>query len=260
METLQNTKVCSCCGRLNARQKEFLKVYKTAPNLAEAKRLMHVSGELLAKWKAEKEYRMEHDRIAHMKMCNRVTEKEWQDRIANFLEYVKMMTVPDALKRSKIGTQKFVELRRNDKDFMQMYDKVRRAVGFNTIRQKRQTENDETNTRVCIDCGRELPLSVFFEYKDRTRVYYKRCVTCLAEHRRKNEEKLRVVETDEIRKLRAKVRLYETLMRDKANVGDTQGYIDARREYDYYKNRLEFATQQKTRYDGVEYHINLTNK
>ena len=42
---------------MNARQKEFLKVYKTAPNLAEAKRLTHISGELLTKWKAEKELR-----------------------------------------------------------------------------------------------------------------------------------------------------------------------------------------------------------
>lgn len=233
------------------RQRQFLDTYRQAKNLATALREMHISNETTTQWrKNDADFLKAYDAIARQRKGKDITQEEWNARIDNFFNLVKKMPVLDALKLAKIQTHKFVQLRRNDADFRRRYAQVKRSQGFNVIRDK----SDQTAKRICIDCGRELPLSSFSYYVGIQKRWTKRCHSCLEIYRRRDdEEDDEIFDTKEIKKLRAKVDEFTSLMIERGKKGDFQGYQEARRQADYYRQKIEFIRQPKKKCDVVEY-------
>lgn len=228
------------------RQRQFLDTYRNAKNLATVLRELHLSNNTINNWRrTDAKFFREYDKLARQRKFKEITRQEWQKRIDKFFFYVKDNPVIDAIKLSKLSTQKFVELRRNDAEFRSRYAQVKQL---------------ETKKKICIDCGRELPLTSFSYYTGLQKRYTKRCHKCLEIYHHRDEEEEQLLDTKEIKKLRAKVDEFTSLMIERGKKGDLQGYQEARRQADYYRQKIEFIRQPKKRCDVVEYFTPIKTK
>ena len=214
---------------METRKIKFLEHYKNSSTLKEAIKEMHTSYEQIKKWKDEdSEFRCEYEKIRQERNNSRVSQDDYKQRIDNFFAFLKHTNVTDALKKAHLGTHKFMELKRNDKDFIERYNRIK--AGCSKFERRLLEEKQE-----CICCGRTKPLADFVYKKGLQRYILKTCNDC---KKRKNEDSDKK-KGDTKGYLREKLREIENDMQKYANSLDFENYIATRREYDFYKRKLD---------------------
>ena len=84
----------------------------------------------------------------------RISEEEYKERIEKFFDILEKYPVTEALKKAQIGTHKFMELKRNNKEFAERYKRIK--MGSSKFEKRLFSE-----TKKCICCGKSKPLAEF---------------------------------------------------------------------------------------------------
>ena len=217
---------------METRQIEFLKIYEICENVTEARSKLKVSTNTIKKWRTDKEFDKEYRKIGGKKLRvgKRISEEEYKERIEKFFDILAKYPVMEALKKAQIGTHKFMELKRNDKEFAERYNRIK--MGSSKFEQRLFSE-----TKKCICCGKSKPLAEFVKQSVKYKTILKTCNVC----REKAKQVAKKPESKTEASIKAKLKEIEREMQFFAKNLDTENYISARRQCDYYKHKLEGA-------------------
>lgn len=227
---------------------EFIKTYSESKCLAEALEKLHISEYAVKEErKRDADFEEKFKDIANRHQYRIVDEEVYQERKKRFLAaYASGMNFFQAIKVAGLKTHAFQYQKETDKEFARRYKEIARPIGFHSY--QRETQK---GTKICVKCGRELPSSRFD-------IGRKSCNECLRE--RRELIKINIEEKREIQKIKKKIVAADNECQRLANLLDTNGYLDARRNADILKQKYEsLLVKAKGEYATV-YHINLTNR
>lgn len=231
----------------------FIKMYKEFGNLKDTCNYLHISQEKVQKIrKVDDEFDAACRRttLENYKK-SKVPEGKREKQMKVFLEaYKSGKNFMTSLKESGITTHAFQEIKKTNEEFRNEYDKIKRSVGFNAVRQKRLAESRANETKVCQVCGQELPLTAF-KFSA-----YKTCNECL---KRRSEKKSQPEQNTpammEYKALRAKYNELMKLAKEYALALNTEKYMETCKEAQIIAYKMQARMQTKKNVSMEEYHI-----